>query len=59
MKEKPGTEVLEAKVVITEGKFYSVSIENNKKMRVINAQQLLSSVVNNLNHRPFTSSSEN
>lgn len=59
LKEKPGTKTLEAKIAIREGVFDSVSLKQNPKFVTINAQQLLSSVVNNLNSRLFTTYGQN
>lgn len=59
LKKTSGTKVLEEKVAIREGKFQSVSIENNQIIRPINVQQLLSGVVNNVDHKLFTCSTEN
>lgn len=59
LKEKPGTRTLEAKIAIKEGVFDSVSLKQNEKFVTINAQQLLSSVANNLNSRLFTTYGQN
>nr|CAD7454151.1 unnamed protein product [Timema tahoe] len=54
MKEKPGTNSLEAKIAIKEGTFSSVPLIYNHKIPTINHQQLITSVINNLRRRMFT-----
>ena len=57
LKEKPGTKTLEAQNAIKKGKFGGVTITSNKKIVSINYQQFLTSVVNNMQHRMFTTTS--
>lgn len=56
LKEKPGTRVLEAHVAMREGSFASVKLHDNPKIVSFHGQQLISSVINNLKQRMFTSS---
>ncbi|KAK9693495.1 hypothetical protein QE152_g34182 [Popillia japonica] len=57
--EKPGTKSLEAKRAAIEGNFCGIPLTSSSKITAINHQQLLSSVVNNLNRRLFTTRSSN
>ncbi|GBL99743.1 hypothetical protein AVEN_249771-1 [Araneus ventricosus] len=59
LKDKPGTKCLQAKRAAIEGNFCGVPIKNNVKMLAINNQQLLSSIINNLERRLFTTRSSN
>ncbi|KAJ8879478.1 hypothetical protein PR048_020086 [Dryococelus australis] len=59
LKEKPGTECLEAGVASKEVKFYGATLIKNIKISAINPQQLLTSVTNNLKRRLFTTMSSN
>ncbi|KAJ8888923.1 hypothetical protein PR048_008417 [Dryococelus australis] len=47
LKEKPGTQILEAQIAIKNGQFCSIPLTDNTKMTSINQQQLLSSVAIN------------
>lgn len=54
MKENPGTKTLEAKICIREGTFNGVPLIENHTIPTINHQQLITSVINNLKRRMFT-----
>lgn len=54
MKEKSGTKTLEAKIAIKEGSFDSIVLTDNPKASSINHGQLITSVINNLERRMFT-----
>lgn len=54
MREKPGTKTLEAKIAIKDGQFGVVPLKENRKNPTINHQKLVSSVINNLRVRMFT-----
>ncbi|XP_064421760.1 E3 SUMO-protein ligase KIAA1586-like [Latimeria chalumnae] len=57
LKERPGTKTLEAKVAVAQGKFRTVSLGSNSKIISINYQQFLTSLINNLENRMFTTMS--
>lgn len=57
LKEKPGTKYLEALVAQNNGHFNNVPLTNNPKLKTINSGQLITSVINNLNKRMFTTKS--
>ncbi|KAK9885160.1 hypothetical protein WA026_010670 [Henosepilachna vigintioctopunctata] len=59
LKEKPGTKILEAKRAAITGNFSDVPVTSRNKITAINDQQLLSSVINNLKRRLFTTRSSN
>ncbi|KAK9679704.1 hypothetical protein QE152_g39791 [Popillia japonica] len=59
LKEKPSTKSLGAKRAAIEGNFCGVPLTSSSKITAINHQQLLSSVINNLNRRLFTTRSSN
>ncbi|XP_050516420.1 E3 SUMO-protein ligase KIAA1586-like [Diabrotica virgifera virgifera] len=59
LKEKPGTKTLEAKRAAITGNFCHVPLTSSNKITAINDQQLLSSVINNLKRRLFTTRSSN
>uniref|UniRef100_A0A6P7G5T1 Uncharacterized protein LOC114334435 n=1 Tax=Diabrotica virgifera virgifera TaxID=50390 RepID=A0A6P7G5T1_DIAVI len=54
LKEKPGTKSLEAYIAEKDGNFNNVPITNNPKIATINYKQLITSVINNLTRRMFT-----
>ncbi|KAK9693462.1 hypothetical protein QE152_g34162 [Popillia japonica] len=54
IEEKPGTKSLGAKRAAIEGNFCGVPLTSSSKITAINHQQLLSSVINNLNRRLLT-----
>ncbi|KAK9889744.1 hypothetical protein WA026_007126 [Henosepilachna vigintioctopunctata] len=59
LKEKPGTKNFEAKRAAITGNFCDVPLTRSTKIIAINDQQLLSSVINNLKRRLFTTRSTN
>uniref|UniRef100_A0A6P7H088 E3 SUMO-protein ligase KIAA1586-like n=1 Tax=Diabrotica virgifera virgifera TaxID=50390 RepID=A0A6P7H088_DIAVI len=57
LKETPGTKSLEAYIAEKDGNFNNVPITNNPKIATINHKQVITSVINNLTRRMFTTKS--